>query len=83
MDLVRLIEARSIAAPCPSLATAYLALGRRDRAIDVIVRAREAGSPQFIYAFVDPRLAELNGDPEFERLRPVATPPSLRSAGTE
>jgi tetratricopeptide (TPR) repeat protein len=74
MDLVRLIEARCIAAPCPSLATAYLALGQRDRAIDVIVRAREAGSPQFIYVFVDPRLAELTGDPDFERLRPVNKP---------
>lgn len=74
MDLVRLIEARSIAAPCPSLATAYLALGRRDRAIEVIARAREAGSPQFVYAFVDPRLAELNGDPAFERLRPAYRP---------
>jgi DNA-binding winged helix-turn-helix (wHTH) protein len=73
-DLIQLIEARSIAAPCPSLATAYLALGQRDRAIDVLTRAREVGSPQFVYAFVDPRLAELNGDPAFERLRPANRP---------
>jgi hypothetical protein len=32
--------------------------------------ARDVGSPQFVYAFVDPRLADLNGDPAFERLRP-------------
>jgi tetratricopeptide (TPR) repeat protein len=82
-DLIQLIEARSIASPCPSLATAYLALGRRDRAINLLARAREVGSPQFVYAFVDPRLAELNGDPAFERLRPVVRPPRLRSAGTQ
>jgi Flp pilus assembly protein TadD len=73
-DLIQLIEVRSIGSPCPSLATAYLALGRRDRAIDVLTRAREVGSPQFVYAFVDPRLAELNGDPAFERLRPSNRP---------
>jgi pentatricopeptide repeat protein len=82
-DLIQAIEAHGIVAHCPWLATAYLALGRRDRAIDVLARAREAGSPQFVYAFVDPRLAELNGDPAFERLRPVRRPPSLRSAGTK
>jgi hypothetical protein len=48
-----------------------LALGRRNRAIDVLARARDVGSPQFVYAFVDPRLADLNGDPAFERLRPA------------
>jgi tetratricopeptide (TPR) repeat protein len=70
--LIQSIEARGIAAHCPWLATAYLALGRRDRAIDVLARARDVGSPQFVYAFVDPRLAGLNGDPAFERLRPVS-----------
>ena len=73
--LIRTIEARGIAAHCPWLATAYLALGRRDQAIDVLVRARDLGSPQFVYAFVDPRLADLNGDPAFERLRPAFGPP--------
>ncbi|MGL6224896.1 MAG: winged helix-turn-helix domain-containing protein [Steroidobacteraceae bacterium] len=72
--LIQLLETRSIASPCPSLAAAYLALGQRDRAIDVITKAREAGSPQFVYSFVDPRLAELNGEPEFERMRPVNRP---------
>jgi DNA-binding winged helix-turn-helix (wHTH) protein len=70
LGLIGTIEARVIAAHCPWLATAYLALGLRDRAIDVLTRAREVGSPQFVYAFVDPRLADLNGDPAFERLRP-------------
>ncbi|HEX5638959.1 MAG TPA: winged helix-turn-helix domain-containing protein [Burkholderiaceae bacterium] len=73
--LIRTIEARGIAAHCPWLATAYLALGRRDQAIDVLARARDLGSPQFVYAFVDPRLADLNGDPAFERLRPAFRPP--------
>lgn len=71
LQLTRTIEARGIAAHCPWLATAYLAMGRRDAAIDVLERARDAGSPQFVYAFVDPRLAALNGDPAFERLRPA------------
>jgi DNA-binding winged helix-turn-helix (wHTH) protein len=70
-ELIRTIEARGIAAHCPWLATAYVALGRRERAIDVLTRARDVGSPQFVYAFVDPRLADLNGDPAFERLRPA------------
>jgi DNA-binding winged helix-turn-helix (wHTH) protein len=70
-ELIRTIEARGIAAHCPWLATAHLALGRRDHAIDVLERARDVGSPQFVYAFVDPRLAGLNGDPAFERLRPA------------
>lgn len=69
--LIQSIEARGITAHCPWLATAYLALGRRDNAIDVLERAREVGSPQFVYAFVDPRLFDLNGDPAFEKLRPV------------
>jgi DNA-binding winged helix-turn-helix (wHTH) protein len=68
-ELIRTIEASGIAAHCPWLATAHVALGRRDLAIDVLARAREAGSPQFVYAFVDPRLADLHGDPAFEGLR--------------
>jgi tetratricopeptide (TPR) repeat protein len=79
--LVETIEAHGIAAHCPWLATAYLALGQRNRAIDVLARAREVGSPQFVYAFVDPRLAELVGDPVFERLRPVVST-STRSSRT-
>jgi DNA-binding winged helix-turn-helix (wHTH) protein len=70
-ELIRTIEARGIAAHCPWLATAHVALGRRDLAIDVLARARDVGSPQFVYAFVDPRLADLRGDMAFERLRPV------------
>jgi tetratricopeptide (TPR) repeat protein len=73
-DLILAIESRGIAAHCPWLATAYLALGQRDRAIDVLARAREVGSPQFVYAFVDPRLTDLNGDPAFEQLRPAYMP---------
>ena len=78
-DLIQAIESRGIAAHCPWLATAYLALGRRDQAIDVLERARNVGSPQFVYAFVDPRLADLAGDPGFERLRPIGRlPPADR-----
>jgi tetratricopeptide (TPR) repeat protein len=75
-NLIQAIETQGIAAHCPWLATAYVALGQRDRAIDVLARARDVGSPQFVYAFVDPRLADLNGDPAFERLRPDNTPAS-------
>jgi len=71
LALTRTIEARGIAAHCPWLATAHLAIGRRKAAIDVLERARDAGSPQFVYAFVDPRLAALRGVPAFERLRPA------------
>jgi hypothetical protein len=46
-DLIQLLDEGTIAAPCPWLATAYVALCRRDRTIAVIVRAREAGSRQF------------------------------------
>jgi DNA-binding winged helix-turn-helix (wHTH) protein len=69
LELIRTIESCGVAAHTPWLATAYTALGRRDEAIDVLVRARDVGSPQYVYAFVDPRLAPLYGDPAFERLR--------------
>lgn len=69
--LIGTIETRGIAAHTPWLATAWLALGRREQAVDVLERAREVGSPQFVFAFVDPRLAALRGDPAFERLRPT------------
>lgn len=52
----------------------YVALGRREMALDVLVRARDVGSPQFVFAFIDPRLADLKGDQAFERLRPVPRP---------
>lgn len=75
-ELIQVLESRGIAAHTPWLATAYVALGRRDKAIDVLVRARDVGSPQFVFAFVDPRLADLRGDPAFERLRPGGRPPT-------
>jgi DNA-binding winged helix-turn-helix (wHTH) protein len=74
MKLIEALETRGIAAHTPWLATAYLALGRREMAIDVLVRARDVGSPQFVFAFVDPRLTALRGDPAFERLRPAPRP---------
>jgi DNA-binding winged helix-turn-helix (wHTH) protein len=75
LELIQMIETRGIAAHTPWLATAYLALGRRELAIEVLERARDVGSPQFVFAFVDPRLAGLNGDPAFERLRYAGRPP--------
>lgn len=53
------------------LASAHLKLGQLDRALESLRLAREVGAPQFVYAFVDPRLEPLRGDVEFERLRPV------------
>jgi tetratricopeptide (TPR) repeat protein len=82
LELIRAIEARGLAAHCPWLATAHLALGQRDKAIDVLARARDVGSPQFVYAFVDPRLAELKGEPAFERLRPVVRQLPCSPTGT-
>jgi tetratricopeptide (TPR) repeat protein len=73
-ELIGAIESHSVAGLSPWLASAYLALEQRDRAIHVLERARAAGSPQFVYAFVDPRLTALQGYPAFERLRPVNGP---------
>ena len=71
--LVRGIENSGFPLPGVGLAPAYLAFGQPDRAIEMVRRARDVGSPQFGYAFVDPRLAELRNDPLFTSLREART----------
>lgn len=74
--LTQLIEAAEFPAAAAWLASAHLALGRRDLAIHSLELAHRIGAPQMGYAFVDPRLAALHGDPAFEALRPSATRPA-------
>lgn len=67
---IQTIESMSLPAAGTWLASAHLALGQRERAIESLRVARQIGAPQFVYAFVDPRLEPLHGDAAFERLRP-------------
>ena len=48
---------------------AELALGARERALELLQAAASDQSPYLHYALADPRLIELRGDPAFERLR--------------
>ena len=68
---IHAIESLPLAAAGTWLASAHLALGQRERAIECLRLARQIGAPQFVYAFVDPRLEPLRGDAAFERLRPL------------
>lgn len=69
VSVMRRIEATGLPLPAALLANAWIALGDRERAIRMLQMARKTQSPYLPYAFVDPRLAELRGDPAFERLR--------------
>ena len=71
ISLMRTIEAAEFPVASAWMASAYLALGDRSRAVEMIRLARQTGAPQFVYALVDPRLAELRDDPAFEMLRRV------------
>lgn len=71
--LIAQIEAAALPVAGVWIAGAHLALGRPWRAIECIAEARAIGAPQFVYAFVDPALAELRGIPEFERLKPAVS----------
>jgi len=67
---IRAVESSELSSASAWLASAHLALGRKDLAIRVLERAAAVGAPQLVFGFVDPRLAELRGVPAFERLRP-------------
>lgn len=69
LSVIRRIEESSFPLPAALLANAWLALGDFERAIRMLQLAREARSPYRHYAFVDPRLARLHGEPAFESLR--------------
>lgn len=51
-------------APLPAawLAPAWLGLGRRDRALEMVALSREQHSPHYFYTFFDPRLAALRAE---------------------
>jgi Flp pilus assembly protein TadD len=54
--------------PSAAMASAYLALGERSMAIELLKDACDRGVPQFAWTRDDPRLASLHGDPVVEQL---------------
>jgi TolB-like protein/Tfp pilus assembly protein PilF len=65
-ELTRLVNA-----PVQSpflIALVYVGLGDHEAALDWLERAREQGDPRARVVAVDPRLADLHGDPRFEAL---------------
>lgn len=66
--VLREIEASKLPLPSAGMASAYLALGDRNKAIALLKDACERGIPQFAWTRDDPRLTALHGDPEAERL---------------
>ena len=69
IEVIQRIEASSLPVPRALLAPAWLALGARERALDLLQAAHLDQSPYLHYALSDPRLRELRGDPAFESLR--------------
>ena len=68
LSVLRSIEATGLPLPAALLANAWVALGDHERAISLLQTAQKNQSPYMRYAFVDPRLAQLRGDPAFDRL---------------
>jgi DNA-binding winged helix-turn-helix (wHTH) protein/tetratricopeptide (TPR) repeat protein len=71
-------------------AAAYLALGLRDEAIEELRAANADRCPWFFQMVADPRLAALNGAPEFQRIQaeledmePAAEVPAETGASAE
>ena len=54
--------------PPSKLATAYLGLGDRDRALSWLWRAVEAHDDRLVYLAVDTHFIDLHADPEFRRI---------------
>ena len=67
--VLRRMEESTLPLPGALLASAWLALGARERAIEMLRLARRVQSPYLQYAFVDPRLQELRSDPDFQCLQ--------------
>jgi tetratricopeptide (TPR) repeat protein len=68
-EVIQRIEASSLPVPRALIAPAELALGGRERALDLLRTSADDQSPYVHYAFVDPRLRELRDDPALECLR--------------
>jgi tetratricopeptide (TPR) repeat protein len=56
------------------IALIHLALGDADRALELLLRARDRRSGWLVYAHVDPRLDSLRTIPRFTALLPVRRP---------
>lgn len=54
--------------PTYELAKIHLALGARDRALDLLERAYDERSHSMVFLGIDPQLRRLSGEPRFERL---------------
>ena len=59
LEVIHAIEAAGPTLPAAWLAPAWLGLGRRDRALEMVARARDQRAPHYFYTFFDPRLAAL------------------------
>jgi tetratricopeptide (TPR) repeat protein len=68
--LLRELETRATQAYVPSyeVAKVHLALGDRDRALDLLEHAYEERQHSMVFLGVDPQLRPLHGVPRFERL---------------
>jgi tetratricopeptide (TPR) repeat protein len=64
---IKAIEAAGPPLPAMWLAAAWLGLGRRARALEMIALARDDHAPHYAYALFDPRLASLR--PELSRMQ--------------
>jgi hypothetical protein len=69
LEVTQRIESSTLPVPRALLAPAWLALGERERALNLLQAAASDQSPYLHYALADPRLREIRGDPAFERLR--------------
>jgi DNA-binding winged helix-turn-helix (wHTH) protein/Tfp pilus assembly protein PilF len=66
LEVIHAIEAAGPPLSAVWLAVAWLGLGKRERALEMLALSREQGSAQYVYMFHDPRLASLR--PEMARL---------------
>jgi tetratricopeptide (TPR) repeat protein len=75
LALARSIERAPEPLPAVWLAACWLALGRRDRAVEWLRLARDQGAPQYAYAAYDPQLCALEDGPRdaVHRPGPVAS----------
>lgn len=66
--VVNTIEMSNLPRPTAALAPIYLALGDREKTIELLKDASERGVPQFAWTRDDPRLSALKRDPVVEQL---------------
>jgi hypothetical protein len=59
LEVIHAIEAAGPPLSALWLAVAWLGLGKRKRALEMLAICREQGAAQYVYTFHDPRLASL------------------------